>query len=135
VRESVGYENQVADGEACLGEDDHDVDGEAAEGPTYGEAEVAEGGEIGEAEDERVLELATGADEEHHAVVGEEGDGEEHEGAHEPAGLLEGVGKAEHACADDGDEDVGEGLGLGGEVAVAGFSQERGVLSRERWDF
>lgn len=60
-------------------------------------------------------------------MVGEDGDGEEHEGAHEPAGPLEGVGKAEHPCADDGDEDVGEGLGLGGEAAVAGFSQERGV--------
>lgn len=134
MRESVRYENQVADGESCLGEDDHDVDGEAAEGPTDGEAEIAEGGEIGEAQDERVLELATSTDEEHHAVVGEEGDGEEHEGAHEPAGPLEGVGKAKHACADDGDEDVGEGFGLRGEVAVARFGQERGVLSRKRWD-
>lgn len=100
-----------------MGENDHDVNGEATKGTTDGEAEVAEGGDFGEAEEERVLELAAGVDEEHHAVVGEEGDREEHEEAQEPAGPLEGVGKAENACADDGDEDVGEGLGLGGEAA------------------
>ena len=43
-------------------------------------------------------------------MVGEEGDGEEHEEAHEPARSLEAVGKAQDAGPDDGDEDVGEGL-------------------------
>ena len=56
------------------------------------------------------IELAAGEDEEHHAVVGVEGDGEEHEEAHEPARSLEAVGKAQDAGPDDGDEDVGEGL-------------------------
>ena len=56
--------------------------------------------------------LAAGADEEHHAEEGEGGDEEEGEEAEEPSGFLEGVGEAEDAGADDGDEDVGEGFGL-----------------------
>lgn len=44
-------------------------------------------------------------------MVGEGGDGEDHEDAGKPSGLLEGVGEAKDAGADNGDEDVGEGLG------------------------
>ena len=62
-------------------------------------------------------------------MVGEDGDGAEHERSQHPSRSLEGVGKAEDAGADDGDEDVGEGLGLGGEGS--GFEQW-GVFSGER---
>lgn len=43
-------------------------------------------------------------------MVSEESDGEEHKGAENPSGFLEGVGEAQYAGADYGDEDVGEGL-------------------------
>ena len=126
VRHGGGDEDQVADAEPGLGEDEHDVDDEAAGGAAGGFAEVAEGGDGGEAGEG--LELAAGADEEHHAEEGEGGDEEEGEEAEEPSGFLEGVGEAEDAGADDGDEDVGEGFGLGGEGS---WAEERGVFS---WD-
>lgn len=61
------------------------------------------------------MKLTAGVDQEHHAVIGEGGDGEEHDEAHEPSCALEGVWESEDAGTNDGDEDVGEGLGLGGE--------------------
>ena len=64
-------------------------------------------------------------------MVGEEGDGEEHEQAHEPARSLEAVREAQHAGADDGDEDVSEGLEIGGQSWC--LSQEGCVLSRVGW--
>lgn len=112
-----------------MGEDDHGVDGEAAEGAADGEAEVAKGGDLGEAAVEGG-DAAAGVDEEHHAVVGKEADGGDEEDAHDPAGALEGVGEAEDAGANDGDEDVGEGLGIGGERFGFG-EEERGVFSGE----
>lgn len=65
-------------------------------------------------------------------MVGEEGDGEEHDEAGEPAGSLEAVREAEDAGADDGDEDVGEGFEFGGERW--GFGEERCVFSRVGWE-
>lgn len=80
---------------------------------------------------DRGFELVAGVDEEHHAVVGEGGNGEDHEEGGEPAGAHEGVREAEDAGADDGDEDVGEGLGGGGERRVMGGGEERGVFGWE----
>lgn len=60
-------------------------------------------------------------------MIGEESHGEEHEGAKEPSSFHEGVREAEYSRAHDGYEDVGEGLGLGGEAA--GLAQKWGVLS------
>lgn len=127
IRHGGGDEDQVADAEPRLREDEQDVDEEAAGGAADGLAEVAEGGDGGEAAGEG-FELAAGADEEHHAEEGEGGDEEEGEEAEEPSGFLEGVREAEDAGADDGDEDVGEGLGLGGEGS---WAEEWGVFS---WD-
>lgn len=56
------------------------------------------------------IEPPAGADQKHHTVVSEESDGEEHDGAENPSGFLEGVGEAQYAGADYGDEDIGEGL-------------------------
>lgn len=64
-------------------------------------------------------------------MVGEESDGEEHEQAHEPARSLEAVREAQNAGADDGDEDVSEGLGIGGQSRC--LSQERSVFSGVGW--
>ena len=130
ISQTVGYEYQVANTEPGLCQHDADVNSEAADSAADGEGEVAEGGDLGERE--VGVETAAGFDEKHHAVVGEKGDGEEHKRAEEPAGLLEGVREAEDAGADDGDEDVGEGLGRRGQVAV--FEEERGVFARERWE-
>lgn len=63
-------------------------------------------------------------------MVGKESDGGEGEEAEDPTGALEGVGEAEDAGADDGDEDVGEGLGVGGERGL-GFGEERGGFERD----
>ena len=71
-------------------------------------------------------------DETHHAVIGEECDGDEHEEAGEVSGALEAVGKAEDAGAYDGDEDVCEGLEVRGEWWGPG--EERGILARVRWE-
>lgn len=80
------------------------------------------------------VEAAAREDEEHHAVVGKVRDGEEDERTHEPAGALESVGEAEDSGADDGDEDIGEGLGIGGEWSVVGFGgQEWSVFSGYSW--
>lgn len=77
------------------------------------------------------MEFAAREDEEHHAVVGEESDGEEHEEAHEPARSLEAVRQAQDAGSNYGDEDVGEGLEIGGQSWC--LPQERSVLSRVGW--
>lgn len=47
-------------------------------------------------------------------MVGEECDGEKHKEAGDIAGALEAVRETEDTGADDGDEDVGEGLEVGG---------------------
>ena len=53
-------------------------------------------------------------------MVGEEGYREKHERAEDPSGFFESVRKAKHARANYGDEDIGEGLGLGREFARFG---------------
>ncbi|KAI3825906.1 hypothetical protein L1987_07633 [Smallanthus sonchifolius] len=72
--------------------------------------QVSEGVDFGEAVDG--FEFSAGVDEQHQPVVGEVADGENCEGS----GAFEGVGEAEDAGADHGDENVGEGLELGGSV-------------------
>jgi len=129
VREGGGNKDEVTDAKAGLREDDHDVDGEAAQWAADGKAQVTEGGDSGEAR--YGVDFAAREDEEHHTLVGEEGDGEEHEEAHEPARSLEGVGQAQHAGPNYGDEDVGEGLQIGGQRRC--LSQQRSVLRRVRW--
>lgn len=66
------------------------------------------------------FEAAARVDQQHHAVEGEEGYGEEQERAHDPAGFSEGIGEAENSGAYDGDENIGKGLGLGGEMVGFG---------------
>ena len=73
------------------------------------------------------FELPASDYQQHHTVVGEESDREEHQGSEDPSGFLEGIREAEDAGADDGDEHVGEGLGLGGEMM--GFAQKWRVFS------
>lgn len=78
--EGGGNEDEVADAEARLGEKDHEIDGEAAQWAASGEAQIAKGGDFGERSEG--FEFAAREDEEHHAVVSEKGDSEEHEEAH-----------------------------------------------------
>jgi hypothetical protein len=108
VRHGVGDEDQVADAEAGLAEHEHGVDRVAPGRAVDGVAQVPEGGDLGV----RVRDPAARGDEQHHAVEGERGDGEEQQRPRRPARAGEGVGEAQHARADDGDEDVGERLGL-----------------------
>jgi len=91
-----------------------------------GVAQVPEGGDLGVL----VGDPAACGDEEHHAVEGERGDGEEEQRPRRPARAGEGVGEAQHARADDGDEDVGERLGLRRQVPAAAAVQP--VLREQR---
>jgi len=115
VRHGVGDEDYVADAEADLAENEHGVDRVAAGGAVDGVAQVPEGGDLGVL----VGDPAARGDEEHHAVEGERGDGEEEQRPRRPARAGEGVGEAQHTRADDGDEDVGERLGLRRQVPAA----------------
>jgi hypothetical protein len=108
VRERVGDEEEVADAEAGLAEHEHGVDGVPPGGAVHGLAQIPERGDLGVL----VREAAACGDEEHHAVEGERGDGEQDGGPRRPPRAGEGVGEAEHARADHRDEDVGERLGL-----------------------
>lgn len=105
-----GDEDEVTDAETRLREDKHNIDDETAGGSANGFAKISEGSDAGEAGER--LEFTAGVDEEHHTEESEGSDEEECEEAQKPSGLLEGIGKAEHAGADDGDEDIGEGFGL-----------------------
>lgn len=87
---SGGNEDEVADTETRLGKHDHGVNSESTKWAADGEAEIAERVDFGEAQEG--FELAARLDEEHHAVVGEECDGEEHEETHHPTGSFEAVG-------------------------------------------
>lgn len=49
-------------------------------------------------------------------MVGEVGDGEDGEGSGGVSSAFEGVREAKNAGADDGNEDVGESLELGGKT-------------------
>jgi hypothetical protein len=108
VRERVGDEEEVADAEAGLAEHEHGVDGVPPGGAVHGLAQIPERGDLGVL----VREAAACGDEEHHAVEGERGDGEQDGGPRRPPRAGEGVGEAEHARTDHRDEDVGERLGL-----------------------
>lgn len=110
--EGIGDEEEVGNAETGLGEDDHGIDGEAADGAGDGEAEVTEGGDLSKAV--RRFEPAADRDQKQHAVIGDGSNGKDHEGTEDPTGLLEGVGKAKDAGAHHCYEDVGKGLGLGG---------------------
>lgn len=96
-------------------QNDKEVNDEPTKGAADGEAKVTKRADLGETTTVERVELAAGMNEKHHAVMGQNGDGEEKEDAHEPAGALEGVRKTKNTSADDSNEDVGEGLELAGE--------------------
>lgn len=62
--------------------------------------------------------------------MGQRGDGEEHEQAHDPASPLEGVGQTQNTSTHYSYEDVRQRLGLRRQRPL--FSDERSVLPRQR---
>lgn len=109
------------------------VNDEPAEGTADGKAKVTKRADLGETTAVERVELAAGINEEHHAVMGQKGDGKEKEDAHEPSGALEGVRKTKNTSADDSNEDVGEGLELARKRRP--FAEKRRVLPRRWWHF
>ncbi|KAI3673069.1 hypothetical protein L6452_39179 [Arctium lappa] len=66
-------------------------------------------------------------DEHHHTVVSEVGDDEDGEGFGDVSSAFEGVREAENVDTDDGDEDVGKDLELGGKKGD--FEWTSGIVS------
>jgi len=87
----------------------HDINEQFAKRAANGIPQIAKRFEIG-GEARFGFKLAASAHKEHHAVVGEEGDEEEHEQTREPTRFLEAVRETKHARTYNGYEDVGEGL-------------------------
>ena len=96
-------------------QNDKEVNDEPPKGAADGKAKVTKRADLGETAAVERVEPAAGMNEKHHAVMGQNGDGEEKEDTHEPSGALEGVRKTKNTSADDSNEDVGEGLELAGE--------------------
>lgn len=127
-------EDQISDAETGLSENHKDIDCQSSERAADCETQISEGRNV--LESGEGIDLPARVDQEHHAVVGEGCDGEEHEEAEKPTGALESVGKAENSGADDGDEDISESIGLGRERSGGGVvADERGFFSGRRWDF
>lgn len=123
IGKGICDEDDVADAESGLAEDNHGVDGEFSDRTADGKAEISKRRDFGLGGTAGFFNSPARVDQEHHAVVGEAGDRKDHEEAGEPSGLHVGVGEAEHTGADNGDEDIGEGLGYGRESGV--FGQKR----------
>jgi len=91
-----------------MGKPYHDINEQFAKRASNGIPQIAKRVEIGEAL--VGLKLPASAHKEHHAVVSEEGDEEEHEQTRDPTRFLEAVRETKHARTYNGYEDVGEGL-------------------------
>lgn len=76
------------------------------------------------------FDFPAGVHKEHHAVIGQERNGKQHEKAHKPASALECVRKPKNASPNNRNEDISEGFGL--RWKRSGAAEKRRIFSWNR---